>query len=176
MKKVTLLLLLSFVLAITYARADIASVNTAFIYVQIANLNKFTDIEIVSCPADKTVGPGYAKILEKYMYHPYPTTLYVVKKEYLKKVGLLKIDCHKDKHVHKLNLCLDKRYCNTRKFVDIWVDYTLVKRGATYYLYKSRATYINRTKGFNRATKRVKNFKNEVVNPSAPILFSENAL
>lgn len=47
---------------------------------------------------------------------------------------------------------------------------------ATYYLYKSMATYTNRTKGFNRATTRVKNFKDEVVNPSTPILFSENAL
>lgn len=176
MKKIPFLLFLSFILAGSFAKADIATIDAAFIQVQIVNLSKFPDIEIVACPADKAVGPGYAKILTNDGYYPSPTTLFVVKKKYLKKVGLHKIDCHKDKHLQKLNLILDKRHCETRKFKDILVDYSLAKKGTIYYVYKSKATYTYRTIGFNRATKRVKNFKNEVVNPSAPILFSENAL
>jgi len=181
MKKVMLLLVVSFLLAVPSMNSNIISTNpTAPIRVKITNLSEFPDVTILSY-TDAYKAEGNIRNLVKFkrvdliapndLLTPYtlgsnPTAFYVVKKDYLKKVTVDSIDWSTDNHAQKLNIVVKTNSCMSYVYSAVGVEFKLAKRNNKYYVYKSRMTYSY----LNSAPSLVTNFANEVVDIDKPFI------
>lgn len=174
MKKVTVLFLLASVLIIAPLRADVIQLNTTFIRAQLTNLKDFPDLAVVAYEKyNESNGVNFAKNVTQSFRAVFPMSFCVVKKDYLKTVDLIKNNWLKDKHAQTLNLFMDKTTCVSPMYAEILVDYTLAKKGTTYYVYKSGVTYTYRTTGKKKTEQLDKASKENGVDPSKMIYVSE---
>lgn len=193
MKQLMCLLLLSFVLVFTHVEADIVTVPPTRIQAQLTNLTEFPEVVIVeyfegAVPAEKY------KIIQGNTFSMSPlsnkqVSFYVLKKEYLEKVGLDNINWSTDKNVQRLNvvtgsaLSPEKHYiaftynAASEQYSAIDVYLKLAKKNNTYYVYKSKVTGKLRTNSSQQTPPDiVKNYKDDVVDTTEPILISGNIL
>jgi hypothetical protein len=206
MIKVTCLLMISFILAFTNVRADKITITDSFyvkysitdtfhvrpIYVtpvtlsaKITNLMDFPELVVVALPEDATMRDNiignnsgiYKDGLATSIMVGKKMVYYVVKKEYLEKVGLNNIDWQKDANVQRLNVVNNwpaRALTLSEKYTAITVEFKMVKRNNTYYVYKSKIVakrWVKRTQ--QAIADEVKTFTDNVVDPLAPIYVSE---
>jgi len=183
MKKVPFLLMISFVLVVTNVKADIVYPNRMTLKAQITNLRDFPEVVVVGLTEGGTFedrfvdinGGVYKNELATSLMYGKKMFFYVVKKDYLEKVGLKKIDWQKDTNVQKLNLVNDwGALPSSEKYTAIDVEFKLAKKNKTYYVYKSKITAKPRVKEAQQPVADVvKTFTDKVVNPLEPIYISE---
>jgi len=182
MKKSTCLLLLTFVLFVTNMRADMILRNPVKITAQITNLIDYPDMVVVFYDGFTLLGPAKVQLYENMIPGNYSdknkTNVYIINKEYLKKVGIENIDCQRDKNVQKLNVISDwTMISSSEAYTAIDVEFKLDKKNNTYYVYKSKITAKPRVKENQKAAANVvKTFKDDVVDPFEPIYVSERIL
>ena len=182
MRKLKFLLVLIVALFVTELHSDIIVVDPiqANVCVRIVNLNEFPDIAVIglhsNCFALSKSNRAYQIKTNSCLRvnKACPLTLYVVKKEYLRKKELDVIDWSQDKNVQKLNLSVKTKSVNSYDYSSVVIEFKLARhKGTTYYLYKSKMTY----KYQNDRSDSVRNLKNDIVDPLKPISVStENAI
>jgi hypothetical protein len=181
------LLLFSFVLVITHVKADIVYPNRVTLNAQITNLKDFPEVAVVGLTEGGTFegsiknlyggvsisGGIYKDKLFNSLLGDQKMLFYVVKKDYLKKVGPKNIDWQKDAHVQRLNVVndWDPSYVS-KNYAAIDVAFRMVKKKNTYYVYKSKITATPRDKK-TQQTDEVKIFKDNVVDPLALVYVTE---
>jgi len=150
--------------------------------VQITNLSDFPDLAIVGLHECSNNGKKIPTLVKDELsiqminiYTNCPKIFYVIKKEYLEKVGIDKIDWSTDKHVQQLNVIADWNGLQTEFYSTLEVDFKLAKREGTYYVYKTRLLLRNRNYGNKQTlstTEFVRIFTDDVVNVHEPIRIS----
>jgi hypothetical protein len=93
----------------------------------------------------------------------------------LEKVGLNNIDWQKNANVQRLNVVNDwPAVTLSEKYTAITVEFKMVKKNNTYYVYRTKITAKPRVKETQQAVAdEVKTFTDNVVDPLAPIYVSE---
>lgn len=117
MKKIKIYFLLLLLISSARVKGDFIMdnpVQPAVIYAGFQNLIDFPEISVIGLP-DGVVYPKSNKafevkagsyfIIQKF----FPVTIYAVKRKYLEKIGILKIDWKSDKNVLKSNLVIDAK-------------------------------------------------------------------
>lgn len=182
MRRVTLLLLLAFMLVVETVSANIilTDPNQASVSVKITNLADYPDMALVYYYDSKTeskdglINVTYRETKKAGLVTSRelpigkfncPMTIYVVEKSYLAKVDVNKIDWTTDEHANKLNLFVEKTGFRSTFYSHVDVEYKLAKKNKTFYLYKSKLTgqYRNPTPDL------VKTFADEVVDLAKPM-------
>lgn len=179
MKKVTCLLLLSFVLMVADVKADMVADDIVEMDVQITNLDDFPDMAIVAfdsgaMPSNKKYSLVKDKSLPMSHSLGKRAIYYIVKKDYLGKEGIDKIKWETDRNVQRLNVETGLKWDladDSDVYSLIQVDLKLAKKKSTYYVYKTKVT------GKQQAgADVVKIYKDDVVDPLEPIYISEKIL
>jgi len=185
LKKVRFLFLLSFVLAVTNVKANIVVGPITSVNIQLTNLNEFPDVVIVAHDYGMiNIPPGGKFSIVKGNRLPMshtsgkPNTYYLLKKEYLEKIGIDKVDWFDGRNVQKLNLETGMgSFIFVEDYSAIEVEFKLVKKGNEYYVYKSKVTAKPRAKGNQQAAPDVvKTYTDNVVDVAEPIYISEKIL
>lgn len=121
----------------------------AVVCVQIENLAEYPDISVIGLPTNigykKSNSAFEFKTGTSYMVQRFcPITIFGVKREYLKAMGIKKIDWENDKHVIKSNLIIDaKKSTSETPIIMVRLNYKIAGfQDSSIVIYKSSSTII----------------------------------
>jgi len=117
MKKSKILFLLVLLITSARVKADFIMENPVFpaaICAGFQNLNDFPEIAVIGLPSSVVVSNSTKAFEIKsgtvfFIHTLFPVTIYAVKRNYLEKMGILKIDWESDKNVLKSNLVINAK-------------------------------------------------------------------